>query len=87
VKESRALLRVFEAAAKARKFSGFDLMDDVVLMGICIGCGACVISCPTGALQMIEKRPELIVEKCIRCGTCYVRCPKASQLMVGRWMA
>ena len=78
-------LRIFAAVAKSKKLSGFDLLDDVVLSGLCIGCGACVLSCPTGALQMIEKKPDLIVEKCIRCGTCYVRCPRASQVLLKKY--
>ncbi len=78
-------LRVFAAVAKAKKLSGFDLLDDIVLSGLCIGCGACVLSCPTGALHMVEKKPDLIVEKCIRCGTCYVRCPRASQILLSRF--
>lgn len=80
-------LKVFAAVAKVKKLSGFDLLDDVVLAGLCIGCGACVLSCPTNALQMIDQRPDLIVEKCIRCGTCYVRCPRASQILLTRYPA
>ena len=84
VKGTERLLRIFAAAAKAKKLSGFDLLDDVVLSGLCVGCGACVLSCPTGALRMVEGKPDLIVEKCIRCGTCYVRCPRASQILVAK---
>ena len=80
-------LLLFEAIANLKKpLSGFDLLDDVVLMGLCIGCGACTLSCPTSALILIERKPELIVEKCIRCGTCYVRCPRASSLLVRRYL-
>lgn len=86
MKNIKPLLDLFKAVAKVRKLSGYDLLDDVVLTGLCIGCGACVLSCPTGALRLIEGRPELIVEKCIRCGTCYVRCPKASQILIRRYL-
>ena len=78
------LLKVFSAIARMKKLSGFDLMDEVVLSGLCIGCGACVMSCPTHALHMIEKRPDLIVEKCIRCGTCCSRCPVFTRILVYR---
>ena len=74
-------LRLFKVVAGVKKLSGFDLIDDVVLTGLCIGCGACELSCPTGAIRLIEKRPDLIQEKCIRCGTCYVRCPRASSII------
>ncbi len=76
------LIKVFSAIAEIKKLSGFDLMDEVVLSGLCIGCGACIVSCPTQALQMIEKRPDLIVEKCIRCGTCCSRCPIFMRILI-----
>lgn len=75
-------LKIFAAIAKVKKLSGFDLMDEVVLRGLCIGCGACILSCPTHALQMIEKHSDLIVEKCIRCGTCCSRCPVFTKILV-----
>ncbi len=77
-------LDLFRAVALNPKLSGFDLMDEVVLNGLCVGCGACVLSCPTNALQMIDNRPDLIPEKCIRCGTCTVRCPRFSQILIQR---
>jgi len=86
VKGGGYFLKLFSAVVKARKLSGFDLLDDVVLPGLCVGCGACILSCPTGALQMIDGKPDLVVEKCIRCGTCYVRCPRASQLLIRRYI-
>jgi len=79
-------LNIFRAVTKVKKLSGFDLIDDIILQNICIGCGACVLSCPTGAMHMVGGKPDLIVEKCIRCGTCYVRCPRASQLLVRRYL-
>lgn len=82
--DNRELL-IFKAVANIKKLSGFDLMDDVVLQNICVGCGACILSCPNGALQMVSGKPDLIVEKCIRCGTCYIRCPKASQILIRRY--
>jgi len=74
-------LSVFRSFSTVRKLSGFDLIDDVVLNGLCIGCGVCELSCPTRAVKLIERRPQLVVEKCIRCGSCYVRCPRASQIL------
>jgi coenzyme F420 hydrogenase subunit gamma len=74
-------LKLFKVTAGVKKLSGFDLIDDVVLTGLCIGCGACELSCPTGAIKLIDKRPTLAQERCIRCGTCYIRCPRASQII------
>ncbi len=78
-------LQLFASVVKARKLSGFDLLDEIVLSGLCIGCGACILSCPNSALQMIDGKPDLIVEKCIRCGTCCVRCPRFTQLLIRRY--
>ncbi len=78
------VLQVFAALAGTSKLSGFDLIDEVVLPGLCVGCGACVLSCPTHALQLLDRNPQLIVERCIRCGTCCARCPKFTQLLVRR---
>ena len=41
--------------------------------GLCIACGVCVESCPTGALAA---HSEAVVEwdKCIGCGICVSRC-------------
>ncbi len=78
---NEGMLKLFEVCSKIKKLSGFDLIDDVVLTGLCIGCGACEISCPTQAIRLIDRRPDLIPEKCIRCGTCYVRCPRGSQIL------
>ncbi len=80
-------LELFAAVARARRLSGFDLLDTIVLTGLCISCGACIISCPTNALQMIDRKPDLIVEKCIRCGTCCIRCPRFTQILVQRYRA
>ncbi len=78
-------LNLFASVVKARKLSGFDLLDDIVLSGLCIGCGACILSCPTGALRMVDGKPDLVVEKCIRCGTCCVRCPRYTQVLIRRY--
>ena len=79
-------MQIFKATTKVKKLSGFDLIDDIILQNICISCGACILSCPTGAMHMVGGKPDLIVEKCIRCGTCYVRCPRASQLLIRRYL-
>jgi len=40
----------------------------------CIGCGACVSSCPFGALVMQEDKAD-ITEACTACGACVEVCP------------
>jgi len=87
IKQGRGFfLDLFKAVASIHKLSGFDLMDEVVLPGLCVGCGACVLSCPTQALHVIDNHPDLIPEKCIRCGTCTVRCPRFSQILIRRYL-
>ena len=49
----------------------------------CIGCGACIAVCPTGALSLKVdsegfRRPDLASDKCIRCGKCGRACPVVS---------
>ncbi len=41
----------------------------------CIGCGACVVECPTDALDLVDGIAVVNQEKCIRCGKCVRVCP------------
>jgi NADH:ubiquinone oxidoreductase subunit F (NADH-binding)/(2Fe-2S) ferredoxin/ferredoxin len=41
----------------------------------CTGCGACLLSCPSGAISGEKKELHVIdQEKCIKCGSCYEVC-------------
>lgn len=42
----------------------------------CVGCGDCVLNCPSDALKMKENFPELDLENCIRCFCCQELCSK-----------
>ena len=43
---------------------------------VCIGCGACMGSCPVGAISQNDEGKMVIdKETCISCGTCYAVCP------------
>lgn len=51
----------------------------------CTGCGACMISCPTGCISMRENKlseivPYINLEKCIACKKCVNTCPQNKQL-------
>jgi coenzyme F420 hydrogenase subunit beta len=50
-------------------------MKEVINPGFCLGCGACVASCPFSVLAMVDERPKL-VGKCELCGICYFQCPQ-----------
>ena len=42
----------------------------------CVGCGACIDSCPVGCIKMGEDgKAEINQDICISCGTCAAVCP------------
>jgi formate hydrogenlyase subunit 6/NADH:ubiquinone oxidoreductase subunit I len=45
----------------------------------CNGCGQCVILCPEGALVMVGRRPQTLLEAtCSYCGLCEEVCPSGA---------
>lgn len=53
---------------------------------LCVGCGACVASCPAGALRRDEAGQVQWDEKrCVQCDTCLRVCPHSASPRV-RWM-
>jgi phosphoadenosine phosphosulfate reductase len=55
-----------------------DLLDRarqlVVRAELCVGCGVCVPRCPTGALEVVDKRVRLDTGECVHCGSCLGPC-------------
>jgi len=49
-------------------------MPAVVDQSICIGCEACVDSCPTEAIVM-ENGKAKVTDACVDCGACVDECP------------
>ena len=54
----------------------------------CIGCGACVQVCPSGALSMRDVGDKRILEVrwdiCIFCGQCQANCPTEKGIMLSQ---
>ncbi|MBN1539372.1 MAG: 4Fe-4S binding protein [Candidatus Thermoplasmatota archaeon] len=41
----------------------------------CIGCGACVETCPVQALSMVDGKADVDPGTCVDCGACVGVCP------------
>lgn len=41
----------------------------------CIGCGACVDTCPVGAITLVDGKADINPDICISCGACVGTCP------------
>ena len=41
----------------------------------CIGCGACIDTCPVEALFMEDEKACCDEDKCVDCGACVEACP------------
>jgi ferredoxin len=41
----------------------------------CIGCAACVSSCPVSVIEMNDDSKAFVNEGCIDCGACVATCP------------
>lgn len=46
-----------------------------VVPSTCIGCGLCVVECPTGAISLSDGKAVIDPETCILCGLCTSSCP------------
>lgn len=51
-------------------------MVSVEVSSTCTACGACLATCPTGALLPAPHRPLVVPERCTGCLACIEVCPR-----------
>lgn len=50
-----------------------------ILAERCTGCGDCVATCPTGALELVDGKARLVrLADCAYCGDCEMLCPQGA---------
>jgi len=54
----------------ATRTSGVPLLD----LALCNGCGLCELSCPEGAIRVVDGKAVIDEEHCSLCGLCISRC-------------
>ena len=42
---------------------------------LCVACSACIDTCPTEALSMVDDKAVVDESKCVDCGACLDACP------------
>lgn len=53
-----------------------DLKSDVIDVGTCVLCGACLIACPENIISIEDRKPQLKGTCPDDCNLCYVTCPR-----------
>ena len=51
-------------------------MTPLLIDDRCTACGACVVTCPEGALVRAPRRPVLLADRCTACLGCIEVCPR-----------
>jgi coenzyme F420 hydrogenase subunit beta len=64
----------FEEEVKECQFA--DLKSDVVDVGSCVLCGACLLTCPENIVAIEDRKPQLKGKCPEGCNLCYVACPR-----------
>lgn len=53
-----------------------DLKGDVIDIGACVLCGACIYACPEKIVEIQDRKPQIKGECPEGCNKCYVACPR-----------
>jgi NAD-dependent dihydropyrimidine dehydrogenase PreA subunit len=53
-------------------------MSVVIDKETCVGCAACIDTCPVEALEMVDDKAVVNEEACVDCGACIDACPVGS---------
>ena len=65
-----------EFQEEARECQFIDLKSDVIDVGACVLCGACVLACPENIVTIEDRKPQLKGNCPEDCNLCYVTCPR-----------
>ncbi|MCK9151614.1 Coenzyme F420 hydrogenase/dehydrogenase, beta subunit C-terminal domain [Methanobacterium alcaliphilum] len=53
-----------------------DLKGDVIDIGACVLCGACLLACPENIVEIKDRKPEIKGSCPEGCNACYIACPR-----------
>ncbi len=56
-------------------------MPALVITALCAGCGACVLVCPHGAIEVVAKVAKVNAQLCRECEECLFSCPQGAITM------
>lgn len=65
-----------ELQEEIRECQFSDLKGDVVDVGSCVLCGACVLACPENIVVIEDRKPQLKGNCPEECNLCYMACPR-----------
>ncbi len=63
------------AGAAPHLLAAASLGETVRISAVCTACGACLVTCPEGALRRAPKRPAVDNAACTGCWACIEICP------------
>jgi len=63
-------------AEEVRECQFKDLKGDVIDVGACVLCGACLLACPENIIVIEDRKPQLKGKCPEGCNLCYVACPR-----------